>query len=114
FVTPHYRSSADKARLATTIGLPYSFTEATAMARPEISGRKPHATAFEDGDDALSIPPGAFSIRQFCKAHAISEDMFYKMKREKWGPTTMKVGSRTLISVEAAAAWRRRQEHPAA
>jgi hypothetical protein len=80
------------------------------MARPEVTGRKPHASAYDDGDDTPPIPPGAFSIRQFCKAHAISEDMFYKMQREKWGPTTMKVGSRTLISHEAAAEWRRARE----
>jgi hypothetical protein len=32
------------------------------------------------------------------------------MQREKWGPTTMKVGSRTLISHEAAERWRRERE----
>jgi hypothetical protein len=50
------------------------------------------------------------SIREFCSQHSISEDMFYKMQREGWGPATMKVGSRTLISHEAAAAWRRERE----
>ena len=32
------------------------------------------------------------------------------MQREGWGPTTMKVGSRTLISHEAAEKWRRERE----
>jgi hypothetical protein len=41
------------------------------------------------------------SIREFCRLHGISEDQFYKMKREGWGPITMKVGSRTLISHES-------------
>jgi hypothetical protein len=50
------------------------------------------------------------SIRVFCALHGISEDMFYKMKRDGWGPATMKVGSRTLISHEAAADWRRKRE----
>jgi predicted DNA-binding transcriptional regulator AlpA len=52
----------------------------------------------------------AMSIREFCRLHGISEDQFYKMKREGWGPTTMKVGSRTLVSAEAAADWRRERE----
>jgi hypothetical protein len=55
----------------------------------------------------------AMSIAEFCRLHGISEDMFYKMGREGWGPATMKVGSRTLISHEAAADWRR-ERHAAA
>src|SRR5262249_17409924 len=98
------------------------------MARGEITGKKPTAPSnraalghnrgppLEDvpkykrrpvSADANSL---AMSIREFCRLHGISEDQFYKMKREGWGPTTMKVGSRTLISVKAAAAWRRARE----
>jgi hypothetical protein len=48
------------------------------------------------------------SIREFCAQHGgISEDLFFKMQREGWGPTVMHVGSRTLISYEAAERWRR-------
>jgi hypothetical protein len=36
--------------------------------------------------------------------------MYFKMQREGWGPTTMKVGSRTLISHESAARWRAERE----
>ena len=84
------------------------------MVRPEISGRKP---AYKnDGPKYRRRPVSvnsnalALSIKAFCVLHAISEDQFYKMKREGWGPTTMKVGSRTLISHEAAAAWRAERE----
>ena len=56
----------------------------------------------------------ALSIREFCRLHCISEDQFYKMRREGWGPTVMHVGSRTLISHEAAAEWRRSREEAAA
>jgi hypothetical protein len=109
------------------------------MARGEITGKKPAQTADaakrqlgppkktdpkaiepighgEPGSD-ISVrtppirgPPLAMSIREFCALHGISEDMFYKMQREGWGPATMKVGSRTLISHEAAADWRRERE----
>jgi hypothetical protein len=59
-----------------------------------------------------SVDPNALalSIKAFCVLHAISEDQFYKMKREGWGPTTMKVGSRTLISWESAQRWRAERE----
>jgi hypothetical protein len=52
----------------------------------------------------------AFSIEEFCAAHSISPDLFYKMQREKWGPKIMRVGARTLISIEAAEEWRRNRE----
>jgi hypothetical protein len=68
--------------------------------RPEITGRKTRSTV------ALS----AYSIEQFCRSHGISIDLYFKIKRQGLGPKTMKVGSRTLISVEAAAAWRRERE----
>jgi hypothetical protein len=56
------------------------------------------------------IAPMAYSIRQFCQAHNISVDTYFRMQRAGFGPVTMKVGGRTLISVEAAAAWRRERE----
>src|SRR5262245_11583385 len=52
----------------------------------------------------------ALSIAEFARLHGISTDFFFKMRREGWGPTTMRVGTRTLISVEAAEAWRRERE----
>jgi len=56
------------------------------------------------------IAPMAYSIRQFCQAHSISVDTYFRLQRAGLGPLTMKVGGRTLISVEAAAAWRRDRE----
>ena len=54
---------------------------------------------------------GAYSIEQFCAAHGgISEAFFHKLVSEGRGPKLMKVGTRTLVSVEAAAAWRAQQE----
>ena len=48
-----------------------------------------------------------YSIDEFCSSHAISRAMFYKLRADGKGPRTMAVGSRTLISYEAAADWRR-------
>jgi hypothetical protein len=47
-----------------------------------------------------------YSIPEFCEAHRISIDTYFRMQRAGTGPEIMKAGHRTLISVEAAAAWR--------
>jgi predicted DNA-binding transcriptional regulator AlpA len=52
----------------------------------------------------------AFSVDEFCAAHGISRAMFYKLGKERKAPRLMKVGTRTLISEEAAADWRRQME----
>ena len=53
----------------------------------------------------------AYSIPEFCRTHGgISEAFFHKLVSEGRGPKLMKVGTRTLVSVEAAAAWRAQQE----
>jgi len=87
-------------------------------ARPEVTGKKTTQKADPPTyrRSPVSADPNslAMSIREFCRLHGISEDQFYKMKREGWGPATMKVGSRTLISHEAAAGWRREREIAAA
>jgi hypothetical protein len=56
------------------------------------------------------VAPACYSVRDFCIAHCISEDMFFKMQRQGLTPKTMKVGARTLVSMEAAAGWRRERE----
>jgi hypothetical protein len=71
--------------------------EDDAMARPEVTGRKVVADA-------------AFTIKEFCQAHRISQSMFFKLRNQGLGPREMVVGSRRLISVEAAAEWRRARE----
>jgi hypothetical protein len=55
-----------------------------------------------------------YSVDEFCSAHAISRAMFYKLRAGGKAPRTMSVGSRTLISYEAAADWRRLCESEAA
>ena len=70
------------------------------MARAEVTGRR----VFAGG----AAEPDAFSIGEFCKRHGISPQLFYKFKSEM--PVTFRVGTRVLISREAAAAWRRERE----
>jgi len=77
------------------------------MARGEITGRKPRVSADHVERSGPPIQPMAYSIRTFCELHDISVDTYFRMQRRGEGPVTMKVGGRTLISQEAAAAWRR-------
>jgi hypothetical protein len=57
-----------------------------------------------------AAPLRAYSVSQFAKAHNISTAMFYKLLKQGHGPVVMRVGTRTLISIEAAEAWRRKRE----
>jgi hypothetical protein len=74
------------------------------MVRREITGRKPtHINAADDAD--------AYSVEEFCLRHRISVQLFYKAR--KLMPRTFRIGSRVLISREAAAVWRREREQAA-
>jgi hypothetical protein len=72
------------------------------MARPEVTARRVRAA----DKTTPTGPPDldAYSVDEFCRRHSISVPMFYKMRKEM--PATFKVGARTLISKESAAAWR--------
>ena len=76
------------------------------MTRREVTGRKPDTGANEPTPTARL----ALSIPEFCEAHGFSEGMFYKMKKQRLTPREMKVGTRTLITFEAAAEWRAERE----
>jgi hypothetical protein len=76
------------------------------MARPEVTGRKLIKVNAADYADA-------FSIEEFCARHRISPQLFYKLKPLGLMPVTFRVGTRVLISREAAAAWRRARENAA-
>jgi hypothetical protein len=64
--------------------------------------------------DTAAEPIDAMSISEFCRRHSISTDYFFKLQRAQRGPRVMSVGKRTLISVDAAAKWRREQERETA
>jgi hypothetical protein len=70
------------------------------MARPEVTGRK------VIGDQTFAV----FTIAEFCRAHRISQSMYFKLRALGLGPREMMVGTRKLISFEAAADWRKARE----
>ncbi|WMT71897.1 hypothetical protein [Bradyrhizobium sp. Ash2021] len=74
------------------------------MARPEVTGRKIALPDVADNADA-------FTISEFCTRHRISVPLFYKNRKQM--PRTFNIGTRVLISKEAAAAWRREREQAA-
>jgi hypothetical protein len=87
---------------------------ASARPRPEVAARKigvrtatPNANRAR-GPPATTDDADAFSIAEFCRRHGISPQLFYKFRHEM--PATFRVGSRVLISREAAAAWRHERE----
>ena len=63
-----------------------------------------HSRNFVDHADA-------YSVDEFCTRHRISVQLFYKNRQHM--PRTFNVGTRVLISKEAAAAWRREREQAA-
>lgn len=89
------------------------------MGRGEVTDSKPGASADPIGKPppkpAAPPPPRlAMNIPEFCEAFRISEDFYFKLKRQGQGPREMKVGKRTLISVEAANEWRIERERATA
>jgi predicted DNA-binding transcriptional regulator AlpA len=52
----------------------------------------------------------AFTLNGFCEAHGISRAMFYKLLKAGQAPRVAKVGSKVLITSEAAAEWLRGRE----
>ena len=74
------------------------------MGRPGVASRK--IALLDVADDA-----DVFTVNEFCARHRISVQLFYKNRKQM--PRTFNVGTRVLISKEAAAAWRREREQAA-
>ena len=55
----------------------------------------------------------AYDVDEFASRHRISRATVYNLWKRGLGPKYMQVGSRRLISREAAAAWRRQMERVA-
>ena len=47
----------------------------------------------------------AFSIKEFCRRHGISLSFYFKLQAQGLGPVTMRVGTRVLITKDAARGW---------
>jgi hypothetical protein len=52
----------------------------------------------------------AYTIGEFCEAHRISRSKLYELFDAGLGPRTMSIGTRRIITQEAAADWRHAME----
>ena len=71
----------------------------THVSRAEFSIAKQSARALRSGEDAMSLP-------EFCRQHSISLSFYYKLRQQGLGPDEMRLGTRVLVTREAAATWR--------
>jgi hypothetical protein len=62
------------------------------------------------GTDVPAIGPVVYTVAEFCSAHKISRSKLYQLWRSGIGPRSVKIGSKNLITGEAACAWRRQLE----
>jgi hypothetical protein len=78
--------------------------EDTTVAHPEVTGRQ----------ISSAVERAAYTISEFCSAHRISRAHYYNLKKLGQGPDEARAGDRTvIITMEAAARWRRRREKAA-
>lgn len=81
------------------------------MSRPEVTGRKVDDASVSRGRrqirKVVDPPLAAYTIKEFCVAHRISEQLYFKLKRLGLQPRETYAGTRVLISIESAAEWRR-------
>jgi len=52
----------------------------------------------------------AYTVAEFCAAHRMSRSRLYAEWKQGTGPKIIKIGTKVLISREAAAEWRRERE----
>jgi hypothetical protein len=108
---PSVQNYAAKLASKQATDKPKSSTEPTKSRRASPNAaRAPPVPAFGFDELPAAAKRTAYTINEFCQAHGISPAMYYKLKAQGLGPLEMKVGSRRLISFEAAAAWRRARE----
>ena len=62
------------------------------------------------GPKVSTVERAAYSIGEFCASHAISKAFYYTLRKRGLAPDEARVGDRVIITVEAAARWRRERE----
>jgi hypothetical protein len=60
--------------------------------------------------NAIAHEADACSLGRFCHRHGITLQNYYKLAAQGLAPRTFHVGTRVLVSREAAADWRRERE----
>jgi hypothetical protein len=68
-----------------------------------------HSTARQSGD-GQEAGRAAYTIAEFCDAHRISRSKLYELWTAGVGPRFIRIGTKKIITTEAAANWRREGE----
>src|SRR5215472_5739762 len=84
--------------------------EATIASKKKSKEREPGERKPGAWRTAPMAAAAAFTIDEFCAAHRLSPEMYFKLKADGLGPREMLVGSRRMISAEAARRWVRQRE----
>jgi predicted DNA-binding transcriptional regulator AlpA len=53
-----------------------------------------------------------YSVLEFCRRHGFSRPHFYRLRAQGLTPVEFRLGTRVLITREAAEAWRRERSQP--
>jgi len=70
-----------------------------------------HANAtYVTGPRPPLLERAAYTIREFCDAHRISKSPYYNLRKQGLGPDEARVLDRVIITMEAAARWRKARE----
>jgi len=69
-----------------------------------------HSPQSDAGADVPAIGPLVYTVAEFCSSHRISRSKLYALWRSGIGPRSIKLGSKNLITAEAACEWRRHLE----
>jgi hypothetical protein len=64
------------------------------------------AMSLEHSPARVGLGRAAFTISEFCEAHRISRSKLYQLWAAGTGPVFKTVGTKKIITVEAAAEWR--------
>jgi hypothetical protein len=68
-----------------------------------------HSLAEHPGG-SLETGRAAYTVSEFCDAHRISRSKLYQLWAAGDGPRFIKIGTKKIITVEAATVWRREGE----
>jgi len=60
--------------------------------------------------EVRAAPTAVFTIPSFCKAHGLSQSFYHELRNRGLGPDELRLGSKVLITHEAAARWRAARE----
>jgi hypothetical protein len=56
-------------------------------------------------------PPAAYTIKEFCESHRLGLSSYYELKKRGLGPREKRILTHVIITDEAAAEWRARNDN---